>query len=172
MHLDNVNPAKIREMLLMRHNQERTSRGVAPYAYHSDLEKSAQTRADQLKAEERTSNTHLRNAGDGYYSYASITDWFATLGIQFPSAGGGKVAFSENIGRGYYTCNTTDCTEKLITALKTTRDFFMSEKGRNGEHYRAITMGNFTQMGIGVSIDTEKKRYYLVIHYGIDIMGS
>jgi uncharacterized protein YkwD len=84
-------------MLLMWHNKERTSRGVASYTYHSDLEKSAQHRADQLKAEGRTSNTHTRNAGDGYYNYASITDWFATLGVKFPSAGGGKVSFSESV---------------------------------------------------------------------------
>lgn len=170
LNLSNVNSTKIREMLLMWHNQERILCGASPYAYHSDLEKSAQIRADNLRAEERTSNTHTRNSGDGYYNYASITNWFANLNIKFPSAGGGKASFSESVGRGYYNCTSSDCTEQLITALKTTRDFFMSEKSRNGEHYRAITMGHFKQMGIGVSIDTEKKRYYLVIHYGMEII--
>jgi hypothetical protein len=159
-------------MLLLWHNTERTLRGVSPYAYHSDLERSAQIWADTLRADERTSNTHMRNSGDGYYNYAGITDWFAQLGITFPSAGGGRASFSESVGWGYYNCSSSDCTEQLITALKTTRDFFMSEKGRNGEHYRAITMGHFTQMGIGVSIDPAKKRYYLVIHYGMDILGN
>jgi hypothetical protein len=94
------------------------------------------------------------------------------LGIRFPSAGGGRAAFSESVGRGYYNCKSTDCTESLITAVKTTRDFFMSEKSSNGSHYKAITMSHFTQMGIGISIDVEKKRYYLTIHYGMDIVGD
>lgn len=46
----------------------------------------------------------------------------------------------------------------------------MSEKKSNGSHYRAITMGHFTQMGIGVSIDSAQKRYYLVVHYGMEVM--
>jgi hypothetical protein len=156
----------------MWHNQERALCGVASYAYHSELEKSAQTWADKLRTEGRTSNTHARNAGDGYYNYTSITNWFADLNIKFLNAGGGRASFSESVGWGYYNCTSSDCTEQLITALKTTRDFFMSEKSRNGEHYRAITMGHFTQMGMGVSIDIEKKRYYLVLHYGMEIIGD
>jgi uncharacterized protein YkwD len=83
----NVDSQKIKDTLLQRHNQERTSKGATPYSYHSDLEKTAQTRADLLNAESRTSNTHQRNATDGYYSYDSITERFETLGIAFPVAG-------------------------------------------------------------------------------------
>jgi hypothetical protein len=48
----------------------------------------------------------------------------------------------------------------------------MSEKNSYGSHYRAITMNHFTQMGIGVSIDTTRKRYYLVLHYGMDVLEA
>jgi uncharacterized protein YkwD len=44
----------------------------------------------------------------------------------------------------------------------------MKEKSSNGSHYRAITTKHFTQMGIGVSVDLEKKKYYFVVHYGMD----
>lgn len=44
----------------------------------------------------------------------------------------------------------------------------MSEKKSNGSHYRAITTSHFTQMGIGVSIDSSTNRYYMVIHYGMN----
>jgi uncharacterized protein YkwD len=85
--IPNVDSARVKDTVLSRHNQERQSRGLDPYGYHSDLEKSAQLRADTLKNEERLSNTHARNPGDGYYNYNSITEWFKDLGIVFPIAG-------------------------------------------------------------------------------------
>ncbi|MDR0369264.1 MAG: hypothetical protein LBH96_01685 [Candidatus Peribacteria bacterium] len=72
------------------------------------------------------------------------------------------------MGWGYYKCSSNDCTDTLIKQLKTTWDFFMSEKKSNGSHYRAITTSHFTQMGIGVSIDSSTNRYYMVIHYGMN----
>jgi uncharacterized protein YkwD len=74
-----VDIQKVKESLLTRHNQERQTKGVTPYSYHSDLEKSAQTWAEVLNTEARTSNTHLRNPGDGYYNYESITNRFENL---------------------------------------------------------------------------------------------
>lgn len=168
INIDNVDIQKVKDTVLGRHNDERRSRGVTPYSYHSDLEKSATTWANLLNTEARTSNTHTRKSWDWYYNYNSITAWFNELEIFFPNAGGGKAAFSESVGRGYYKCSSSDCTDALIKQLKTTRDFFMSEKGSNWSHYRAITMSHFTQMGIGISIDEARKRYYLVLHYGMD----
>ena len=170
INLPDVDSQKIKTTLLQRHNQERANVGASPYAYHSELEKSAQTRADYLNRKSITSNTHQRNPGDGYYSYESISNRFGDLWIFFPAAWWGKASFSESVGRGYYTCKSGNCTDELIKQLKTTRDFFMSEKKSNGSHYRAITMGHFTQMGIGVSIDSAQKRYYLVVHYGMEVM--
>ena len=46
----------------------------------------------------------------------------------------------------------------------------MKEKISNGAHYRSATMSHFTQMGIGISIDESKGRYYLVLHYSIDML--
>jgi uncharacterized protein YkwD len=168
--LSNVNLQTVRDTLLGWHNDERISLGLSPYAYHSDLEKSATTWAEVLKNEERTSNTHSRSSSDGYYNYESIMDRFGGLNIFFPSATNGRASFSESVGWGYYKCSSSDCTDTLITQLKTTRDFFMSEKKSNGSHYRAITTSHFTQMGIGVVIDSSKNRYYMVIHYGMDVI--
>ena len=157
--------------MLGRHNAERIAIGATPYGYHSDLEKAATTRAKVLNAEARTSNTHGRKSGDGYYNYTSIMEWFNNLGIYFPNAGGGRTAFSESVGRGYYKCSSNDCTDSLITAIKTTWDnLIMKEKNHNGAHYRSATMPHFTQMGMGISIDTEKNRYYLVLHYSMDVV--
>jgi hypothetical protein len=48
----------------------------------------------------------------------------------------------------------------------------MSEKRSNGAHYRAINASQFTQMGFGVSIDPAKERYYVVLHYSVDLVKT
>ncbi|MDR0861036.1 MAG: CAP domain-containing protein [Candidatus Peribacteria bacterium] len=169
LDLPHVNVQKVRDTVLSWHNGERTSVGVSPYGYSSDFEATAQTWATYLKDTATTNNTHVRTAGDGYYNYDKITAWFAGLGIEFPVLTGGRASFSESVGRGYYTCKSSDCTENLITAIRTTRDdLFMKEKPSNGSHYRAVVMSHFTQVGVGISIDPVKKRYYMVVHYGVD----
>ncbi|GHV25633.1 hypothetical protein FACS1894176_04600 [Bacteroidia bacterium] len=169
LDLPNVDVQKVRDTVLSWHNGERVSVGVAPYLYLSAFETTAQTWANNLKDNSITSNTHVRNAGDGYYNYDKITAWFAGLGIEFPVLAGGRVSFSESVGRGYYKCSSSDCTESLIAAIKTTRDdLFMKEKVSNGSHYKAVVMSHFTQVGVGISIDPVKKRYYMVVHYGVD----
>lgn len=57
INIDNVDIQKVKDTVLGRHNDERRSRGVSPYNYHSDLEKSATIWANQLNTEARTSNT-------------------------------------------------------------------------------------------------------------------
>ena len=170
--VDNVDLQKVRNTLLSRHNEERQIKKLPAYTYHSNLEKSAQIWARVLNDEARTSNTHVRKPGDGYYNYNSIMDRMEGMGNSFSTPGNGNPAFTESVGRGYYTCKSWDCTEALIAALKTTRDFFMSEKKSNGAHYRAITASQFTQMGFGVSIDPAKKRYYVVLHYSVDLVKT
>jgi hypothetical protein len=56
----------------------------------------------------------------------------------------------------------------VLDAIGTTWDFFMSEKKSKGSHYKAIVMEHFTQLGVGISIDAANKRYYLVVHYGVN----
>lgn len=168
INIPNIDLQRVRDTVLWRHNSERNTLGLNAYAYHSDLEKSATTWAEVLKDEARTSNTHSRKSWDGYYNYNSITNRFKELGTNFPSAGNGKASFTESVGWGYYKCSSNDCTDTLIKQIKTTWDFFMSEKSRNGSHYRAITTSHFTQMGIGVVIDSSKNRYYMVVHYWMD----
>jgi len=73
------------------------------------------------------------------------------------------------VGYGYYECKKSDCTDELIKSLKTTRDgLIMKEKNTKGSHYRAATMAHFTDMGIGIEIQPSQKRYYVVLHYGVE----
>jgi hypothetical protein len=60
-------------------------------------------------------STHKRESSDGYYNYDSILNWFNGLGINFDYK---LTAFTENIAYNYYSCNKSDCTQDMITALK------------------------------------------------------
>jgi hypothetical protein len=47
-----------------------------------------------------------------------------------------------------YSCKEIDCTEDFIAAIKKSRKFFMSEKGKTYKpHYNAI-MGGFSRVGL------------------------
>jgi hypothetical protein len=71
--------------------------------------------------------------------------------------------FTENIWWNVYSCKKTDCTDDFIAAIKKSRSFFMSEKGkRYRPHYNAI-MWNFSNIGVWVALVGNK--YYLVAHY-------
>ena len=169
LEIANVDLQKVRDTILSWHNTERTKEGLQEYRYQPYFEKSATKWVKTIVSEGRSSNFHQRKKSDGYYSYASILDRFADLGITFPVLWGGKTSFSESVGYGYYECKKSDCTDELIKSLKTTRDgLIMKEKNTKGSHYRAATMAHFTDMGIGIEIQPSQKRYYVVLHYGVE----
>ena len=73
---------------------------------------------------------------------------------------------TENVGYGYYSCNESDCTDELITSIRSTYDFFMSEKGKSYDaHYRSIVQPYFTKIGMDIIVVPSERRYYMTIHY-------
>lgn len=162
MTIPKVDLVKVREVWLNLHNAERATKWLISFTYSSALESTASTWANHLATLGKA--THLRNSGDGYYSYNSIKSWFGDQWIVFAGKEkNGQALFTENLWRGYYTCNKDDCTDDFIKAIKTSRTFFMSEKGRSYRpHYNAI-VGNFSTVGLGVAL--VGKKYYLVSHY-------
>jgi uncharacterized protein YkwD len=62
LSVDDVNVQKVRDTLLSRHNEERQSKNLSPYSYHSNLEHSAQIWSQKLRNEEITRNTHVRKS--------------------------------------------------------------------------------------------------------------
>ncbi len=162
MNIPKVDLVKVRAAWLALHNSERKNTSLTPFTYSSALEWTATTWAKHL-ADIGKAN-HLRKSTDGYYSYTSIKQRFIDLWIAFAAKEkNGAPLFTENLWRGYYTCKKTDCTDDFIKAIKTSRTFFMSEKGKKSKpHYNAI-VGNFTTIGLGVAVTGNK--YYLVSHY-------
>ncbi len=168
-NLPNVNVQKIREAILSWHNKERNNIWVNPYTYNLDLEWSATTWANNLAKSGKTKNLHPRNAWDWYYNYNSMLNRFSDLWINFPKSSNWGASFSETIWRNVYKCNKSDCTQDLINAIeKTWTWLIMKEKSGNGSHYRAATMKYFTQMWAWIAFD-KNNRYYIVIHYGVEV---
>ncbi len=162
MTIPKVDLARVRTTWLALHNAERTTKSLTSFTYSSALEWTATTWAKHLADIGKAS--HQRNSTDGYYSYDSIKQRFTDQWIVFATKEkNGQPLFTENLWRGYYTCKKTDCTDDFIKAIKTTRTFFMSEKGKTSKpHYNAI-VGNFSTIGLGVALIGNK--YYLVTHY-------
>lgn len=162
MIIPKVDLVKVREVWLNLHNAERATKWLTAFTYSSALEWTATTWANHLATLGKA--THLRNSGDGYYSYNSIKSWFGDQWIVFAGKEkNGQALFTENLWRWYYTCKKTDCTDDFIKAIKTSRTFFMNEKGKSYRpHYNAI-VGNFSTLGLGVAL--VGKKYYLISHY-------
>lgn len=164
MYIPNVDMDKVRTTWLAWHNTERQTQWLTPFTYSSALEGTASTRAQHL-ADVKTT-THRRKNTDGYYSYVSIKSWFVDQWIVFSDTEqNGQSLFTENIWWNMYSCKKTDCTEDFIKAVKKSRTFFMSEKGKTYKpHYNAI-MGGFSRVGVWVALVGNK--YYLVAHYTV-----
>ncbi|MCX6823321.1 MAG: CAP domain-containing protein [candidate division SR1 bacterium] len=162
-----VNFSKVQSAWLDWQNTERKKLGLATYTGNSILQSSAQDRAEALK--DMGTVTHQRKASDGYYNYRSIKSRFGDHGVGFSDDSG--TLFSESLGWGYYVCSKDDCTDSLIKAIKSTFTFFMNEKGKWSQpHYKAIISKDFTSVGLGIA--TIGKQYYLVSHYGRNIVKA
>lgn len=166
MNIPNVDLAKVRATWLALHTTERSIKKLTPFTYSSALEWTATTWAQHLADIGKA--IHQRKSTDGYYSYDSIKTWFIDQWITFATQEkNGQTIFTENLWRWYYTCKKSDCTDDFIKAIKTSRAFFMSEKGKKSRpHYNAI-VGNYSTIGLGVAVVGNK--YYLVSHYTQDL---
>lgn len=160
----------IREERIKKHNITRSQAWLEILKNNDQLNKTAQIRANHLADNTiPTGSTHKREDTDTYYDYDKILQWFNDQWVAFSDTT--SSAFSENIGYGYYrACSSTDCTAKLLEQTRSTRDFFVGEASRNWPHYRALMWSRFTEIGIGIGRNTSTKRYYVVVHYGVETL--
>ena len=158
--IPNVDMEAVNNAWLNRHNEARWWQGIYPYQRDEDLSMTAHNWATYLAS--INNSTHKRKSTDGYYNYNSIKEWFANQGVYFDESNG--TAFTENIAYQYYYCDKDDCSQELINAIRKGFDFFMSEAGRNGPHYRWVMSPYYSKMWMGVAF--VGKRYYIVTHYG------
>lgn len=151
-------------------NGERRANGLA--AYRPDKLLSRTAALWSMSARDSGTITHKRPGQTAYYDYGIMTGWFEDNGIVFASAGG--TTFTENIGWGVYRCpKTGDCTGAFIDAVRTTFDFYMSEKGKAYRpHYNGIVNQDFELAGLGIAVDERAGKYYLTAHYGTALASA
>jgi uncharacterized protein YkwD len=168
-----IDMAEVRETWLGWYNDVRTQAGLHPYIYNDYLNNSATVWSEY--SSDVGVMSHKRPGQTAYYDYALITQWFADLGITFKNTYG--VTYSENIGRGPFSCNgsgcacnTATCTQKLIDAIHTTFDYYMAEKGTSSTaHYDSVMNKYFNEIGLGIALDQSTNQYYLTVHYGTEL---
>lgn len=165
----NVDMDRVRATWLDWYNGHRTDAGLAPYASDATLDRTASNWS--FYAVKRGTIDHRRAWKGAYYDYGAIRQWFADVGVTFANVRG--TTFTENIGWGIYACDDADCTDELLAAVRTTYDFFLSEKGKQYRpHYNAIVHPHFTKMGLGIGVDSARNRYYVTAHFGTEFAAE
>ena len=158
-----VDMARVQKEWFGWYNNYRNSLGLTDYIYDARLDMTAHD-WNRLFSESRWQNHHRRSPNDSYYDFSTIDAWFALRGVNPKIINRSK--HTENVGYGYYGCRQSDCTDELISSIRSTFDFFMSEKGKSYDaHYRSIVNPYFTKMGFDIIIVPSENRYYITIHY-------
>jgi hypothetical protein len=158
-----VDMAQIRSTWASWYNAVRQWEWLGVYNYDSRLDSTAYDWNIEF-ARWFGQNHHRRNPSDSYYSFPTIDQWFIDRGINPKVINRSK--HTENVGYGYYNCNSGDCTNSMIQSIRSTFDFFMSEKWKSYDaHYRSIVNPYFTKMGLSIIVVPSEKKYYLTVHY-------
>lgn len=163
-----VDMQEVRRVWLGWINDARAQEGLPPYRMDKQLDRTAWTWSDRARS--LGTINHKRDGQAAYYDYKRVGDWFSSLGLDFQNVKGST--YTENIGWGYFKCKKEECTGAMIDAVRSTFDFFMSEKGKaNAPHYNSIVNPSFTSIGMGLTVDPGGK-YYLTTHYGTRITSD
>ncbi len=158
-----VDMTRVRSSWFGWYNEYRRTLWMSPYGHEPRLDITSHD-WNILFAQWRWKNHHTRNTWDGYYNFTVIDRWFQERGINPKVINRSK--HTENVGYGYYSCNQWDCTDELIGSIRSTFDFFMSEKGKSYDtHYRSIINPYFTKMGFDIIVVPSEERYYITVHY-------
>lgn len=162
---EGVDIAKVRDTWLAWYNAERAKVGAQPLELDGDLIYTA--RAWSERAADRGTIDHKRE-NNTYYDYFAIRRWFASFGLTFPSRGGST--FGESIAWNVYPRCTGDCTDSLTSAIRSSFNFFVGEKGRAySPHYDMMVNPSYKYMGVGIALDPGTRKYYLTSHFATEV---
>ena len=163
-----VDLEKVKDAWFSWVNDARAQAGLSAYGGSFQLDRTAYEWS--VYSAERGYIDHKRPGTSAYYDYRAIEGWFEDLGVTFENHGG--YTFTENIGRGPYSCFESDCTQEVIDMIRYTFDYFMSEKYSSYRpHYNSIMNGQFKKMGFGIVLP-EGGGYYFTVHYGTAVDSS
>lgn len=166
--IDKVDMQEVQRVWLGWVNDARAQEGLPPYRMDRQLIRTAWLWSDRARS--LGTINHKRDGQSAYYDYKMVGNWFSSLGLDFKNVKGST--YTENIGWGMYRCKKDDCTGDMINAIRSTFDFFMSEKGKaSAPHYNSIVNPSYASIGMGVTVDGSGK-YYLTVHYGTQITSD
>lgn len=161
--IEHVDMIKVRATWMSWYNEYRTSLGLGSYGYDTRLDSTSHDWNIEF-TRGKWENHHRRNPWDSYYDFPVIDAWFSSRGIDPKVINRSK--HTENVWYWYYNCNRQDCTDDLIASIRTTWNFFLSEKGKSYDaHYRTIINPYFTKIGMDIITVPGEKRYYLTSHF-------
>lgn len=168
--LKNIDISKVKNAWLSWYNWVRKDLWKNLYSYDSKLESTALDWSKTSKA--RWDITHKRNSWDVYYDYTKITSWFKDRGVICKNIY--RATNTENIWWWQYSCNDWECSDELISAIKSTFNFYMSEKGETYQaHYKSIVHPYFTKIWLWIEIEELSSwyyKYYLTVHYCTELI--
>jgi uncharacterized protein YkwD len=142
-------------------NTLRSKLSLSPYQVDHRLQQIAQNRSHRARTLGMIS--HRRPGSQSYYSYPEIIKWFTNQGVSFRGTG---TLVVENIWYGYLKCRQLDCTDQLIQASQSTWNFFLKEQHKTYQpHYHSMIDNRYKFVGVGLSIDLDRNRYYLTAYY-------
>lgn len=164
-----VDMSSVRQTWLEWNNEVRRDANLPEYTYSSQLHRTANLWSQYMR--QSNNMTHNRPGTTAYYDYSAITQWFIDAGLSF--ANYNRATYSENIGYASYTCTDTDCTAKIISAIRPIFDAYMAEKdlpdGQRG-HYDSVMNTQFQKIGLGLA--TTENLVYLTVHYATKITSD
>lgn len=162
-----VDMRRVRAEWLSLYNGVRKAHGLPLYRLDENLNDSS-TLWSTISARKGVME-HKRSANQLYYDYSAIQKWFSDLGLVFQNVH--SMTFTESIGNGPYACSLDDCTNALVSAIRSTFDFYMTEETKEYRpHYSAIVNPYFTIMGMGVA--TKNGQYYITTHFATKIVST
>ena len=113
---------------------------------------------------------HRRPGQINYYDYKKINAWFGSEWISFKNVK--WTTFSESIWWNVFVCKKDDCTQDLIKSIRSTFDMYLREKWKKyAPHFNSLVNKWFKQIGVWVTLDPKKKRYYITIHYATEVVA-
>lgn len=158
---------KVADAWIWRNNDLRDKLWLTEYTYDDRLDKTANEWSKYMA--NLWTRTHKRKSTDWFYNYNSLLDRFADRWLTFSNVN--RTTFTENVWVGYVKCKEKDCTDQVITAIKSTRNWFMSEAKYGWAHYNSLVNKNFRLIWFWLYID-KKNKYYLTIHYATKIIDG
>ncbi|MDP2669894.1 MAG: CAP domain-containing protein [bacterium] len=156
----------LQQTRLGRVNDLRAEHGRTALSVHVALDKTAAERSKTMK--NKSEADHKRFPDSGYYDYGVIEQWFRDRGVEFVNVS--RATFTENVGRGGFHCDESDCTDEAIQSLHGVFDFYVREEGTtNDAHRRTLIHPLYTVIGFGIAVDESIGRLYVTTHYGTQV---